>query len=101
MYNLDRDKIMQALTQLNDIMDNVLKHKDEVSQLDPQILDIRVKTLKQVIMEVDNSMGDLRDLLDTLEYHQDERYEEASRLVNVLEDNTTAVIEYLRSLGRY
>ena len=52
-------------------------------------------------MQIDNSLGELHDMLDTLEYHQDERFNAASQAVTQLEDNTAQVVEYLRSLGKY
>ena len=64
-------------------------------------LEIRFKLCKHIIMQVDSSLGDFQDMLDTMEYYQDEKYEEARRLVAELEDCTNALIAYLRQHNRY
>lgn len=64
-------------------------------------LEIRFKLCKHIIMQVDSSLGDFQDMLDTMEYYQDEKYEEARRLVAELEDCTNALIAYLRQYNRY
>ena len=64
-------------------------------------LEIRFKLCKHIIMQVGSSLGDFQDMLDTMEYYQDETYEEARRLVAELEDCTNALIAYLRQHNRY
>ncbi|HIV54690.1 MAG TPA: hypothetical protein H9898_02780 [Candidatus Anaerobiospirillum stercoravium] len=101
MYPFNRDQIITGLNNLNDTLVKLLAGRGNEEQTDPKMLEFRVKALKQVLMQVDNSLGELHDMLDTLEYHKDERYEEAAAVVRALEDNTAQVVEYLRSLGKY
>lgn len=101
MYPFDPDQIIAGLTKLNDTLVKLLSGRGNEAETDPKILEIRIKTLKEVLMQIDNSLGELHDMLDTLDYHKDERYEEASKIVRELEDNTAQVVEYLRSLGKY
>lgn len=101
MYPFNRDQIITGLKNLNDTLVKLLAGRGNEEQTDPKMLEFRVKALKQVLMQVDNSLGELHDMLDTLEYHKDERYEEAAAVVRALEDNTAQVVEYLRSLGKY
>lgn len=70
-------------------------------ELAAKALEIRFKLCKHIIMQVDSSLGDFQDMLDTMEYYQDEKYEEARRLVAELEDCTNALIAYLRQHNRY
>ncbi len=101
MYPFDPDKIVAGVNTLNDTLVKLLSGRGQEEDTDPKFLEVRVKTLKQVLMQIDNSLGELHDLLDTLEYHQDERYEAAAQAIRALEDNTAQVVEYLRSLGKY
>ena len=101
MYPFNRGQIITGLNNLNDTLVKLLAGRGNEEQTDPKMLEFRVKALKQVLMQVDNSLGELHDMLDTLEYHKDERYEEAAAVVRALEDNTAQVVEYLRSLGKY
>ncbi len=64
-------------------------------------LEVRFKICKHVIMTVDNSMGSFHDMLDTMEYHQDEKYELAKKLVADLEECTAELVAYLRFHHRY
>ncbi len=64
-------------------------------------LELRFKLFKLVVMQVDNSMGDFHDLLDTMDYNQDKDYERARMLINELEDRTNDLIAYLRKHGKY
>lgn len=66
-----------------------------------QALELRFKICKHIIMQVDNGLGDFRDMLDTMQYYNDERYEEAQKLVDELEECTTDLIAYLRLHNRY
>ncbi len=101
MYPFDLDQIIAGVNTLNDTLTKLLAGRESEAQADPKFLEVRVKTLKQVLMQIDNSLGELHDMLDTLEYHQDERFTAASQAVTKLEDNTAQVVEYLRSLGKY
>ena len=72
---------------------------EKAPQVDP--LEVRFKICKHVIMTVDNSMGSFHDMLDTMEYHQDEKYELAKKLVADLEECTAELVAYLRLHHRY
>lgn len=66
-----------------------------------KVLEVRMTLCKHIIMQVDGSLGDLHDLLDTMEYYQDEKLEQARRMVAELEDGTNELIAYLRAHNRY
>lgn len=66
-----------------------------------QALELRFKICKHIIMQVDNGLGDFRDMLDTMQYYNDDKYEEAQKLVDELEECTTDLIAYLRSHNHY
>lgn len=73
--------------------------EEKAPPVDP--LEVRFKICKHVIMTVDNSMGSFHDMLDTMEYHQDEKYELAKKLVADLEECTAELVAYLRFHHRY
>ncbi len=52
-------------------------------------------------MEVDNSLGDLHDMLDTMQEYDEENWPKGVKLVDELESNTQKLVEYLRSIGKY
>lgn len=101
MYPENRDQILEGINKLNDTMSKIIASKDKETDVTPEVFDIRCKTIKQMIIEVDNSLGDLRDMLDTMEHYQDERYEESVKLINDLENNAAILVDYLRSVGKY
>lgn len=83
-------------------------NEESVAKISPKdtkkvdkMLEVRMKLCQHVIMQVDSSLGDLHDMLDTMEYYQDEKFEQASRMVSELEDGTNALIAYLRAHNRY
>ena len=66
MYPFNRDQIITGLNNLNDTLVKLLAGRGNEEQTDPKMLEFRVKALKQVLMQVDNSLGELHDMLDTL-----------------------------------
>lgn len=101
MYPENRDQIIAGLIQLNDTLTKLIQAKDKETEASEEALDVRCKAIKGMVMQVDNTLGEMRDMLDTMEYYQDEKFDEATRVVNELEENTSNLIEYLRSIGRY
>lgn len=101
MYKEDRDNIIAGITKLNEAMCKLIALKDQETDVTPEILDIRCKTIKHMTIEVDNSLSYLRDFLDAMEAHGDEHYDASVKLVNELERNAEVLIEYLRSVGKY
>lgn len=103
MYPDNRDEILKGLNDLASCMEKMLSSSSagDEDQIDPKALEIRFKLIKQIIFQVDNSLGDFQDMLDTMEYYQDEKYAEAKNLVNHLEDLTTDLVNYLRKHNQY
>lgn len=112
MYPAGRDDILKGLENLISFMEKSLDaaiksdedpgNTQEISQEDKEkLMTVRFKLLKGVVMQVDNSLGDLQDLLDTMEYHQDEKLPDAKRLVNRLEEEASSIIDYLRRHNQY
>lgn len=112
MYPAGRDDILKSLEDLISFMDKSLdaaiKLEEDPSSQDvtpgsdlEKLMAVRFKILKGVVMQVDNSLGDLQDLLDTMDYHQDEKLPEAKRLVDRLEEGVSNIINYLRKHNQY
>lgn len=102
MYPANRDEILKGLKNLADCMEQLLKsaHEQEIES-DATKLELHFKLVKQIVFQVDNSLGDLQDLLDTMDYHQDEKLPEAKNLVNQVEELTTKLVDYLRKNNKY
>lgn len=101
MYPQNRDQILEGLLKLNETLAKMIEAKDKDSEVTEEIIEIRVKAIKGIIMQVDNSLGELHDMLDTMEHYEDERHGEACKIVDDLENSASELINYLRSLGKY
>lgn len=103
MYPDNKDDILKGLNNLATCMENMLKKASEMEneEIDPDAMVIHFKLVKQLIFQVDNSLGDIQDFLDTMEYYQDEKYAETKKLVIKVEDLTTELIAYLRKHNQY
>ena len=101
MYPQNRDQIIEGLNRRNDTLSRMIEARDKSDEVDADILEVRVKAIKGIVMQVDNSLGELRDLLDTMEHYEDERHEETRRIVDQIEESTAELVNYLRTLGRY
>lgn len=106
MYPANRDEILKGLKDLVSCMEKMLNSsaEEEAQQDSEQIaeaLNIRFKLIKQIVYQVDNSLGDFQDMLDTMEFHQDEHLTEARQLVNKVEELTAELINYLRRYNQY
>ena len=100
MYADNINHILEAARKCNDTLDQLLSHRDEEATGDT--LKVRTMLIKQVIMEVDNSMSSMHDILDSMELVGDNKnHTELDTLVRAIEDKTNTLIEYMRSLGQY
>ena len=101
MYPQNRDQILEGLIKLNETLGKMIAAKDKDSDVSEEIIEVRVKAIRGIIMQVDNSLGELHDMLDTMEHYQDERHQEACKIVNELENSSNELIDYLRAKGKY
>lgn len=101
MYTGNHEQILEKIATLNETLSKMIAAADKDADVDPKVLDIRCKTIKQMIMEVDNSLGDLHDILDTMQEYDEENWPKGVKLVDELESNTQKLVEYLRSIGKY
>lgn len=99
----DIDAMLKDVVGLNNYLNQINKSKLKLDKndADQERYKIQIKLFKEIIFITDNFFGDLHDLLDTLEYYGDERYDSVFKQVNELEDNITELVEYLRSIGEY
>lgn len=103
MYPANRDDILKGLNDLVVCMEKLLSTSDNTSEqeMDEKALAVRFKLIKNIVYQVDNSLGDFQDLLDTMDYHQDDKYDEAFQLVNKVEELTVELIDFLRKHNQY
>ncbi len=74
MYTGNHEQILEKIATLNETLAKMIAAADKDADVDPKVLDIRCKTIKQMIMEVDNSLGDLHDMLDTMQEYDEENW---------------------------
>lgn len=106
MYPANRDEILKGLNDLASCMEKMLnssaqENAEQGKEPEAESLQVRFKLIKQIVYQVDNSLGDFQDMLDTMEYHQDEKLDETRQLVNKIEDLTSDLIDYLRKHNQY
>lgn len=59
--------------------------------------EVLLKILKQLTVTVENSLPDLRDYVDTLEFQEDSRADELLKIINRLEDELLVkAIEFIK-----
>ena len=59
--------------------------------------EVLLKILKQLTVTVENSLPDLRDYVDTLEFQEDSRADDLLKIINKLEDELLVkAIEFIK-----
>ena len=53
-----------------------------------------------MLVSIENSLPNLRDLIDTLDYHEDPQSLELKNLVDALEENLNEVLPYIEELKK-
>ena len=53
-----------------------------------------------MLVSIENSLPNLRDLIDTLDYHEDPQSLELKNLVDALEENLKEVLPYIEELKK-
>lgn len=59
-----------------------------------------LKVIVPMLVSIENSLPNLRDLIDTLDYHEDPQSLELKNLVDALEENLNEVLPYIEELKK-
>ena len=82
---MQTDRISQIINSAKSLCDSLEKLTTQLSgPQEPS--EVLLKILKQLTVTVENSLPDLRDYVDTLEFQEDSRADDLLKIINRLED---------------
>ena len=82
---MQTDRTSQIINSAKSLCDSLEKLTTQLSgPQEPS--EVLLKILKQLTVTVENSLPDLRDYVDTLEFQEDSRADDLLKIINRLED---------------
>ncbi|WP_295482020.1 hypothetical protein [uncultured Succinatimonas sp.] len=93
---MQTDRTAQIINSAKSLYDSLEKLTTQLSgPQEPS--EVLLKILKQLTVTVENSLPDLRDYVDTLEFQEDSRADDLLKIINKLEDELLVkAIEFIK-----
>ena len=93
---MQTDRTAQIINSAKSLCDSLEKLTTQLSgPQEPS--EVLLKILKQLTVTVENSLPDLRDYVDTLEFQEDSRADDLLKIINKLEDELLVkAIEFIK-----
>ena len=95
---MQTDRTAQIINSAKSLCDSLEKLTTQLSgPQEPS--EVLLKILKQLTVTVENSLPDLRDYVDTLEFQEDSRADDLLKIINKLEDELLVkAIEFIKKI---
>ncbi len=91
----------ELIAKVKDLSDKFHALKEQALRgKDPDNITLFLKIVTPLVVNVENTLPDLRDLVDTLEYQQDPLSDELRKLADSLEDSLMTILPYLDKLRK-
>lgn len=95
---MNTQEIIKNITDLNEKLKALALMAKKGSVPDNPKLFLKVTV--PMLVSIENSLPNLRDLIDTLDYHEDPQSFELKKLVDALEEQLNEVLPYIEELKK-